>query len=784
MNGFWEEIAGSIKLNLRRGEPWVIQTSQEYLLDYIVKILSFKLEGRVEILVFDEHFGEVFESRKSFGVEVGSTFEHKDLEELGFDRVSRVWNPGEYSVLGDVIVFWPKGEKMVVRVSLDGDKVEQLSYLDPQTRRLEKHIKRYELSGDSNELRSRYIWGEEANATYTFYYFRKVWDGCVPIDLGIRPFPGLNQNHIEKLLSTYSQQGFDLYTTSNLNEFTSLKLKHLDEPLPRGFVMTSSKVALLTDFELLGRLDLNENGKKQSTNQEKIFKEIVRGDFVVHQDHGIGVYEDLVSQDGSLYLDIHYSGDDRLLVPLSAADKLTKYVGAGRGTPILTGLNSGVWGRVKRKAAEDIMAMASELVQLYAMRSMVKVKQIIRGDYQVDALQEFISKFQYEDTEDQAVITQQIVEDFSKEKPMDRLIVGDVGFGKTELAARAMFMTVNSGYQVAFLVPTTVLSLQHFKVLQERFNDYPFKVSLLNRFITGKEREEIIEDTLSGKVDILIGTHSLLSEEVGFKNLGLMVVDEEQKFGVVQKEAMKKKRLNVSVLSMTATPIPRTLNMSLAGIRDLSILASVPLGRKSIKNNIGTFDWNIVESAINKEVSRGGQVYYLHNRINDLEPLKYEIEKRMGDVKIGIAHGRMGELKINKVMKDFIDRKIDVLVCSTIIENGLDIPNVNTIIVDDAQRYGLASLYQIRGRVGRSERQAYAYIMYSNLRGNALLRIDALSEANNIGSGFVLSSRDLEIRGAGNILGKSQSGAINSVGYGLYTQMLNDAVKELQDVSY
>jgi len=362
------------------------------------------------------------------------------------------------------------------------------------------------------------------------------------------------------------------------------------------------------------------------------------------------------------------------------------------------------------------------------------------------------------------------------------LLVGDVGYGKTEIAARAVFALVNAGYQVAILAPTTILVEQHLTVFRERFKNYPINISSLSRFSTPKEKEEVIEAMEKGTVDIVIGTHSLLGKRVTFKNLGLLVVDEEQKFGVKQKETIKKKRVDTNVLSLTATPIPRTLNMALSGIRDISVLATPPEGRKEVINHFGRFSWEGVSDAIEKELKRGGQVYFLHNRVSTIEFVYNKLTKKFPHAVVAIAHGQMGVQKLSKTMAAFVDGKIDVLVCTTIIENGLDIPTVNTLIVHDATMLGLSQMYQIRGRIGRSHTQAHAYFYFDNLKGDAQLRLEAIKESQELGSGFLLSNKDLEIRGAGDILGRNQSGTINSVGYGLYSQMLNNAVNRLKEL--
>lgn len=778
----WKYIADKTQLK-ETDNVSVIKNTPEVLLEFFANIISQKIKKKVEIDIYDEFLAGVSEVQDEITLKNRQEFSLDIFSSVGYTKVNRVWNANEYAVLGDVVIFWPKGAQDVVRVSIFDGTIENIALLDVQTRKLIKNVEKYTISQGNNLLRSRIIVGDDFEGRKSFLFFRKHSDleQYEGVDIGLRPFPGVNSLQVEALVSSYIKQGYEVYTSNESLEYIK-GIKKCSESVERGFVLSNIKIAMVSEFEFLGKIDLNQGGKGRKG--EEIFSQIVKGDYIVHQDHGIGIYEDLVYQDGKSYLEIHYAGKDRLLVPLTASSKLSKFVGAGRSKPTLTGLNSGVWTRIKNKASEDIEKLAKELIRLYAMRSVIKRDPYIKSAQKIDAIEEFVSTFKHEDTEDQAVITQELVRDLSESKPMDRLIVGDVGFGKTELAARAIFLAVNSNKQAVLLAPTTILSYQHFNVLKERFKSYPFRISLLNRHITGAEREETLRDIKNGKVDIVIGTHTLLSDDVEIPNLALLVIDEEQKFGVSQKERLKNKRMEVDVLSITATPIPRTLNMAISGIRDLSILASVPVGRKPIVNHFSTYNIEQICSAITKEVLRGGQVYYMHNRVKELDTIKATLEERLPNITFGIAHGQKSERQINQVMEEFLNNKINVLICSSIIENGLDIPNVNTIIIDDAQRYGLSSLYQIRGRVGRSEVQAYAYIMYSNLRGRIGLRIDALYEANNIGSGFVLSNRDLEIRGSGNILGKSQSGAINSIGYALYTQILNETVRKLQVKNY
>lgn len=754
-----------------------VYTNNERLLTHLSNIFSQKLRKNAEIDVVDGMEGEVSVTK----LKVGDRLEKGIFDKYGYKRVERVWGEKEYSENGDLLVYQRVGEKYAVRVSTFDGTIDQLAFVDLQTRQLFKEVNEAVVSNDSDVL-ARYI-SENKFDDFERYYFDRSRGKEKSFDLGLRDFISGKYSNIEKIIKVYITQGFKIFVSSKKENLDIEGLENVSGEYSCGFVIPNLKIGLVTDYEIEGVIELSKRRSKNILSDD-LFNTIIKGDYIVHQDHGIGIYNDLVVQEGITYFDIRYAGKDRLLVPLSASDKLSKYISSGGISPRLTGLNSIVWSKIKAKANNDVIAIAKELAQIYAGRAKSKAVQIVRNSEDIFHLNDFISKFEFEDSEDQQVITGEIVEDLSKPNPMDRLIVGDVGFGKTELAARAAFLTVNAGLQATVLAPTTILSMQHFNVFKDRFEDYPYRVELLNRFTAEKERTKILKDLSLGKVDILIGTHSVISSEVKFKNLGLMVVDEEQKFGVSQKEELKKNKLDVHVLSLSATPIPRTLNMAISGIRDLSILSSVPNGRKSIKNYFGKFDWEVAMEGINREIERGGQVYYLHNRISDLKGIKDEILSKNSRLRVEISHGRMNLKDISTVMNSFAKGDIDVLVCSSIIENGLDIPNVNTLIIDDSQRYGLSSLYQIRGRVGRSSRQAYAFFFHTHLQKNSEMRLDALSLANNIGSGFILSTKDLELRGAGNILGKSQSGTINSVGYAMYIQMLEEAVVKLQDRKY
>jgi transcription-repair coupling factor (superfamily II helicase) len=735
---------------------------------------------------------------KVLRLEKGETFKTKDLLDLGYKKVERVWEEGEFSLLGDVLIIWPYSMTNVLRISLWEDDIESIEIVKPENRRgVSKVDFKDILAQDSSQ-----VVGSENFAESKLAYLIEDVEGNIPTEnIGLKRIPGIyNYTDIhttENILKNYKNLGYEIwYLTRNFERFerSQSKLEEyidkyfeagtvIEKELNRGFIHEPTKLLLLTDLEVLGEIDLSEHKKSSEIDQStlEILKKVIPGDYLVHEDHGIGVFKGVKEVDDQRYLDIHYAKNDRLLIPFTAVDKVTKYISAGRKKPKLTGLNSGVWSRISKSAKKQAESIAKELLQLYALRSTTNTKQIISNDRGLEKFWGFVSKFEFKDTEDQLVATKHIVEDFQNETPMDRLLVGDVGFGKTEIAMRATFAAVNAGFQVAILAPTTVLVEQHLSVFKERFRDYPYTIASLSRFNTEKEKKKVLSSMESGGIDIVIGTHSLLSKNVKFKKLNLVIIDEEQKFGVKQKEHLKKMRLNTNILSMTATPIPRTLNLSLMGIRDISVLATPPMGRKDIENEFAKFSWEEVNRVIQRELDRDGQVFFLHNRVGTIQSVKSKLDKMFPNNVVEILHGQMTNSRIEQTMKSFISGDIDVLLCTTIIENGIDIANVNTLIVDDLTSYGLSQLYQIRGRIGRGSKQAYACFMFDRLRGNSALRLNALKEAEALGSGFILSNRDLEIRGAGDILGKSQSGVINSVGYGLYTRMLSEAVERLKN---
>ena len=530
---------------------------------------------------------------------------------------------------------------------------------------------------------------------------------------------------------------------------------------------------------------------KKKLKSQKLFsdlKGLKQGDYLVHLDHGIGIYKQqlIIDPEGKpsasygagnqQYYQIEYAQGDKLYVPVGLERKLSRYIGFVE--PGISRLGSLIWQRTKKKIKEAAEKLAKELLEIYAKREVTTRPSYLPAD-EIDF--QIANSFQYEETPDQIETIKDIEKDLEGERPMDRIVCGDVGFGKTEVALRTMIKTVKSGYQVAMICPTTILANQHFQNFKERLKNLPIKIALLSRLQMKKEQKEIINEMKTGKIDIVVGTHRILSNDVEFKNLGLLIIDDEQRFGVRQKEKLKKIRASLDVLSLSATPIPRTLYLALSSLKSISLIQTPPVGRLPIKTFILPFNEKIIKKAIENEVSRGGQIYYLHNRVETIEGAKLLLEKLVPKAKFGVAHGRLKEKGLVKVMSDFQQKKIDVLIATTIIENGIDLPNVNTLIVADSTRLGLAEAYQIRGRIGRFHIQAFAYFLYgSHLTEKAKMRLDALKEAEELGSGYKIALKDLEIRGAGNILGKEQSGSINKVGLNLYCQILSEAIEKLK----
>ncbi|HSP89106.1 MAG TPA: transcription-repair coupling factor, partial [Ignavibacteriaceae bacterium] len=631
--------------------------------------------------------------------------------------------------------------------------------------------------------------------------------GIEKIDLGFSEPPSINGNFeiLFNVLKEYSENDFKIIITSE-NEFQTTRLydllidfkKEVAEliesgkvrlftlPIKSGFLHREEKILVLTDYQIFNkpyRTKISSKQKKKKS-KSKEFASIHKGDFVVHENYGIGKYTGLetikIGEVEQESMKILYNEGGIVYVNLNYLNYVKKYSSSETITPTLNTLGTPDWTNTKAKAKRKIKEAARELIELYAKRKASK-----GFSFSNDTVwqKELEASFFYEDTPDQVKVTEEVKNDMEADNPMDRLICGDVGFGKTEVAVRAAFKAAQDGKQTAVLVPTTILAEQHYNTFKDRLTQFPVRIAALSRFQTKKEQTEILKELNEGRMDVVVGTHRLLSKDVQFKDLGLLIIDEEHRFGVASKEKLRAFKVNVDTLSLTATPIPRTLNLSLLGARDLSIIATPPPNRQPIYTTVSTFDIFKIKEWILNEIKRNGQIYFVHDRVQSIDKLGSYIKKYIPDLRLAVAHGQMKPSQLEEVIHGFLNRKFDVLLSTKIIESGIDIPNVNTIIVNRADRFGLAELHQLRGRVGRSNRQAYAYFIVPSMNGitkKALRRLQVIEEFTEIGSGFNISMRDLEIRGAGNLLGTEQTGFINDVGFDLYIKLINEAVEELK----
>lgn len=587
----------------------------------------------------------------------------------------------------------------------------------------------------------------------------------------------------KQIKSTFADYGIDI-TIAAENRLIPNKRQIIVDNFNQGFVLPRINLVYLTEHDLFNRQPHIHKKIKSLENAQQIrsYQELNPGDYVVHINHGIGIFEGIKTLESNGkkgdYITITYRNHDQLLVPADQLGVVQKYVASDGKIPKINKLGGNEWAKTKCRVQEKIEDIADELLAIYAHRATEKGFAFLPDD---ELQRDFEASFPYLETPDQIKAIKEIKLDMQKEKPMDRLLVGDVGFGKTEVALRAAFKAIDSGKQVAFLVPTTILAEQHYATMLERFKDFPVNVAMLCRFQTEKEADEIATNLSNGKIDIVVGTHRILSRDIKFKNLGLLIIDEEQRFGVKHKEKLKKLKNNIDVLTLTATPIPRTLHMSMIGVRDLSVMETPPANRYPIQTYVTEETPNIVREACLRELARNGQIFFLHNKIQDIDQKVAYLSQLIPEARIEYIHGRMSERQLEDIMLRFTQKKFDILVTTTIIETGVDLPNVNTLLVENADTYGLSQLYQLRGRIGRSSRLAYAYFLYKRdkvLTEVSEKRLNAIRDFTALGSGFKIAMRDLSIRGAGNILGKQQHGFIDSVGYDLYAQMLDQTIKQ------
>jgi len=769
------------------------------------------------------------------------------LDRFGYNKTSIVSSSGEYGIRGFVIDLFPYNFENPVRIELFGNTVEKIKLFDAETQlsieelsNLEilpfdeinpsENISIYDLMKnptvikiDSDLISSSYrnlqdqifSYKQEKNIDPNYQYMFNLEDIHIQKEINLSSFNNkesldikchalenfntnfiLLKSYIDKNIANHTiifaieNQNITKYLSEIFNFSKNKKLENgniylINKKINNGFI--------IENYIVIGENDIENKGVKHNYyNTVKIgrkikdFNEIKSGDYVVHSAHGIGIYNGVVTltQNGIQkdYLQINYAGNDKIYIPVEKITTIFKYSDADGIPPKINKLNSPSWAKTKKNVRAKVKDISQELLKLYAERSKIKSPRF--NEYPEDLI--FASNFEYTETKDQLRCINDILLDLKSDKPMDRLLCGDVGFGKTEVAFRAIFNTIINGFQVAYLCPTTILSKQQYTSALNRFKEFPINIEIVNRFTSTKNFNRIVKELEEGKIDLIFGTHRLFNEKIKYKNLGLLVVDEEQRFGVSQKEKIKELTKSINVLTLSATPIPRTLKMAMSGIKDLSILDTAPEDRYPVQTYVIEQSDLLIKEAIYKELARNGQIFYLYNNVSKIESEVSRLQNLVPEAKICFAHGKMDKQDLESIIEDFIDRKYDILVCTTIIETGIDISNVNTLIIIDAQNYGLSQLYQLRGRVGRSNKIAYAYLTYNNnkiLSEVATKRLKAIKEFTELGSGYKIAMRDLAIRGAGDILGSQQAGFIDSVGIEMYTRLIQETLNELNGIS-
>ena len=780
-------------------------------------------------------------------LEKGRAYERDELlsflDKLGYSRDSLVTSTGEYAVRGYIIDIFPIESDHPIRLEFFGDEIDSIRFFNEETQlsinevssfklmpfsevSTEHHNSLYEYMNkpftffvDENQILNGYNkiledikdYNESKNTDEVFMYkyeeimvdnfmrVETVNNYADSISYNSKPmikFKGNYDSLKDYVLSTYKKNTLIIYLSNDrqINSIESLfdhvnigtiidgEINIIKKKVNEGFIINNYSVISEYDIDDIKVVNTYKNSYKLG-RKIKSFDDLKVGDYVVHQSNGIGIYGGIkaLTKNGMQrdYILINYAGNDKVYIPVEKINSIYKFSDADGVKPKINSLNSTNWAKTKMKVKAKIKDISGELIKLYAARN-----NIVGDAYKTYPEEEvFDSYFQYTATSDQEKCIKELKHDFSSKVPMDRLLCGDVGFGKTEVAFRGMFKTVMNGHQVAYLCPTTLLSRQQYKNALERFKNYPINIALLNRFVSVKETNRIIKGLKEGTIDIVFGTHKLLNDKIDYKNLGLLVIDEEQRFGVTHKEKIKELKNNVNVLTLSATPIPRTLKMAMSGLRDLSIIDTAPVNRYPVQTYVLEENDVLIKDAIYKEMSRDGQVFILYNKVKSIEDELTKIKKLVPEARVAIAHGQMDKNELEKVVSDYIDYKYDILLCTTIIETGIDIPNVNTLIIIDADNFGLSQLYQLRGRVGRSDKIAYAYLMYKPSRiltETAKKRLQSIKDFTELGSGYKIAMRDLSIRGAGDLLGSEQAGFVDSVGLELYTQMVNDEIKRLK----
>ncbi len=751
------------------------------------------------------------------------------LIEFGFKKQEKILEYNDFSIKGDTIQIWQGGMMNPLKFIYFGDILEEIQMFDILTGRTLNTFKNFPIFNsnyihdktDFQNIRFTTKFNQFANYFYildkqiTFNdlnqkkYSQKEFDYEQPalffnrIDLLKQRIKQLkSKNYIIKIISKHKNnldselQEYCQYNKKNLKNILQINNLNLIES---GLISKSKKIAIYTDREIFGTIFVSNRSKKKikSAEARKLLShlegEIEINDYIVHEDYGVALYKGFVQEENQDYLKLEYAQKDELFVPLDQVYKLSKYI--GQENIEITRLSSNQWKKIKRKIKKQVAIRAKELARHYA-KSKLATALIVNSKDSKEYL-EFINKFKFEPTPDQKKVEKQIILDMSKKNPMSRLLIGDVGFGKTEIIMRAVFKVIEKKHQAIILCPTTVLALQHFNTFKKRFQKFDVNIKLISRFNSKEKNIKIIDQIKKGNIDIVIGTHRILSNDFKVKNMGILIVDEEQKFGVKQKEKIRKLEYGVHTLFVSATPIPRTLSMALSAIQDISLINTPPKNRKSVKTFVSKIDWNKIANAINYEIKRNGQVFFVHNEVKTIQSIKYKLKEILPNIKFEIAHGQLSSQKIDQIMTKFYKNEFDCLISTTIIENGIDMKNVNTLIVNNSQNLGLSQMYQLRGRVGRSEKQAYAYFFYKGKELKSIVdinknskskiknqkyieRLETILSAQSLSSGFKIASRDLEIRGAGNLLGAAQHGNITKIGYSLYMQMLAEEIEKLK----
>ena len=755
------------------------------------------------------------------------------LTNLGYHTESLVTTSGEMAVRGFIIDIYPIDEVHPIRIEFDGNTIEAIKYFDENTQLTLKNIPKISIKAieevttnthnslfdyasnplvvyvDKSQIAASYqklltdiLEYKESNGIQDdlMYELADIPDkdriyvnlfASGKYNLGAKTIENYNQN-FERLVNDYNlwqRQGKEVYfylATSRQADIIKSYIPSANivlKSINNGFILDKYVVISENDIEMVNHQTNKYKSNFHIGKKIKDYNQLEKGDYVVHINHGIGIYQGLttlnVRSNLKDFLTISYADGDKIYVPVEKINTIYKYTGKDGSVPKLNKLGSPNWEKTKKYITGKIKDISQDLIKLYKKR--LELRKIPYKDFPEESV--FASSFKYVLTRDQEKSITEINNDLRSNIPMDRLLCGDVGFGKTEVAMRAIFKTILNNHQVMYLCPTTILSKQQYNVACERFKDWPVEIALLNRHVSGKDAKKIVEDFKNGKIDILFGTHRILSEDIKPKDLGLLVVDEEQRFGVTHKEKIKNYKNDVNVLTLSATPIPRTLKMALSGLRDLSVIDTPPVNRYPVQTYVVGEDDLLIKDAIYKEMVRNGQVFMLYNRVESISKYAAHIKELVPDARVTFAHGKMDKNELDDIMSDFIDYKYDILICTTIIESGIDIPNVNTLIVHDAENFGLSQLYQIRGRVGRSDKIAYAYLMYEKnkmLNEIAIKRLNTIKEFTELGSGYRIAMRDLSIRGAGDIFGASQAGFVDSVGISLYMKWVEDEIKRQQ----